>query len=382
MIKPIREKHLRTGYTTGTCAAAAAKGAAMTFLGVHTKVVEVKLPLGAIATIPLNKSWKKNGDVYCSVIKDAGDDPDVTNGAEIGAQLSLISSKRKVLSGKLSIVLKGGEGIGLVTKPGLPVKKGEAAINPIPRRMVRSSVREVLSQAPKLSTSLSSVEVTLFVFRGEELAKKTFNPRLGILGGISILGTTGIVKPFSHQAYRETIRCALQVAKAAGCKGIVLSTGGLSERLARAYFPYLREESFIQMGDYVGFALNQALKNRFHHVIVSAFMGKLSKIAAGCTYTHARSFPSDVKFIVSLGEMVGVEPKVLKEISRAITIRGVLEILLKHEECAIINSMCTQAVEKLYQVSQRRGTIHLVLFSFDREMLWYGGKEGKIAGIS
>jgi cobalt-precorrin-5B (C1)-methyltransferase len=269
-----------------------------------------------------------------------------------------------------------------VTKPGLPVKKGEAAINPIPRKMIRIAIREAFSQDLNFSASSSGVEVTLFVPRGEELAKKTFNPRLGITGGISILGTTGIVKPFSHQAYRETICCALQIARAVKCKEIVLSTGGLSERLAKTYLPPLGEESFIQMGDYVGFSLNQALKNGFRQITVSAFMGKLSKIAAGCSYTHARTFPLDIELFILLGKKLGVKTKVLKEISNSITTRGIVEILLTHKEFTIIDKICTEAVEKLHLMSQDKGTIFLVLFSFDGELLWYGSREGKIAGIS
>ncbi|NOQ87263.1 MAG: cobalt-precorrin-5B (C(1))-methyltransferase, partial [Deltaproteobacteria bacterium] len=372
---------LRTGYTTGTCASAAAKGAAMTLLGLNPNAVEIKLPLGDTATISLCKSWTKNDTAYCTVIKDAGDDPDVTNGAEIGAQVSIIPLEKKIKSEKFPVVLKGGKGVGVVTKPGLPVRKGEAAINPVPRKMIRSAVSEAFSRGSGIVDLSNRVEVTLFVPRGEELAKKTFNPRLGILGGISILGTTGIVKPFSHQAYKETICCALQIARAVKCKEVVLSTGGLSERLAKTYLPCSKEESFIQMGDYVGFSLKEALKNGFHNITVSAFMGKLSKIAAGCTYTHARNFPLDIELFISLGKRLGIKTRVLKEISHSITTRGILEILLKHRECSIIDAICTQAVEELYQMSQGKGKIFLVLFSFDNEVLWYGSKEGKIAGI-
>ena len=382
MTSPTCKKPLRTGYTTGTCASAAAKGAAMNFLGLHPKTVEVTLPLGTKVTIPLYEKWTKNGTACCKVIKDAGDDPDVTNGAEIGAQISLVPLKKKNKDSLLPVFLKGGEGVGTVTKPGLPVKKGEAAINPIPRKMIRVAIREAFSQDINFSASSNGVEVTLFVSRGEELAKKTFNPRLGITGGISILGTTGIVKPFSHQAYRETICCALQIARAVKCKEIVLSTGGLSERLAKAYLPPLGEESFIQMGDYVGFSLAQALKNGFRQITVSAFMGKLSKIAAGCSYTHARSFPLDVELFISLGKRLGVKTKLLKEISHSITTRGIVEILLRHKEFTIIDKICTQAVEKLQQMNQEKGTIFLLLFSFNGEVLWYGSREGKIEGIS
>ena len=377
-----KKNSLRTGYTTGTCASAAAKGAAMILLGARPKEVEVKLPLGTTVTIPLKESRVKDGTAYCTVIKDAGDDPDVTHGAEIGAKVSFIPLKKKSESGKPSIILKGGEGVGVVTKPGLPVKKGESAINPVPRKMIRSSLKDALSKDFKNSALLNRVEATLFIPRGEELAKKTFNPRLGILGGISILGTTGIVKPFSHQAYRETICCALQIARAAGCKEVILSTGGLSERLAKTYLPRLSEESFIQMGDYVKFSLNQAIQKKIRRITVSAFMGKLSKIAAGCSYTHARSFPLDVEFLVSLGKEAGIRPKGLKEISQSITTRGILEILLKRREYTLIDLVCNKAVEKLYQMSTQKGAIFLVLFSFDNEVLWYGGKEGRIAGIN
>jgi len=382
MIKTTLRRTLRTGYTTGTCSAAAANGAVITFLGAHPKLVEVELPMGTTAKIPLNESWIENGAFFCFFIKDEGDDTDITNGAVIGARLAFIPSKRKSLRGKIPIIIKGGEGVGVITKPGLPLKKGEAAINPIPRQMIRNSITNGLLQDPKLVASLSRIEVVLFVPGGEELAKKTFNPRLGILGGISILGTTGIVKPISHQAYKESICCALQIARAAECREIVLSTGGLSERMAKSYFPQLREESFIQMGDYVGFALKKALQKKFRYITISAFMGKLSKIAAGYSYTHARCFPLDVRLIVSLGKTAGVKSKVLKELSQALTIRRVLEIILKYRAYSIIDILCKKAIEKLYQMSKNRGTIFLVLFSFDNEVLWYGGKEGKIKGIN
>jgi cobalt-precorrin-5B (C1)-methyltransferase len=375
------KKPLRTGYTTGTCASAAAKGAVMAFLGLRPRVVDVSLPLGDTAAIPLCRRWKKNGTFYCTVVKDAGDDPDVTNGAVIGAQISPLFSETKRKGKNPTVVIKGGEGIGLVTKPGLPVKKGEAAINPVPRKMIRRSVREALLQDPEVSASVSGIEVVLFVPRGEELAKKTFNPRLGILGGISILGTTGIVKPFSHQAYKETISCELHIARALQCRKIVLSTGGVSERMAKAYLPGLKKESFIQMADFVGFSLDQAQKNGFKHITVSAFMGKLSKMAAGCTYTHARSFPMDLELFMALGKQLKVKPAILKKVSLSITTRGILEILLKHREYAIIAALCSRAVAKLSQMNHNKTTISLLLFSFNGEVLWYGGKRGKIAGI-
>jgi len=377
-----RKKPLRNGYTTGTCAAAAAKGAVLALLGHSPKEVPVSLPQGKTVTIPLHKRWSKDGIPHCTVIKDGGDDPDVTHGAVIGACIKTIPAKEKRRGGSLKVVIKGGTGVGTVTKPGLPVKAGEAAINPVPRKMIRRSIREAFAQETLSLHSLNGVEVTIFVPQGQELAKKTFNPRLGIFGGISILGTTGIVKPFSHQAYRETISYGLDIARAAGAKETVLSTGGMSERFARRQFPSIKEEAFIQMGDYVGYALNQTLKKGFRRTTIAAFMGKLAKIAAGSTYTHARSFPLDIALLVSLGKELNLPGNLLQKISRSITARGVLEILLKYKAYQLIDALCQKAVKSLYQMVQNKGTIHLVLYAFDGKLLWYGGKEGKSAGIS
>ena len=382
MARTARKKPLRNGYTTGTCAAAAAKGAVLTLLGRSPKEVPISLPQGKTVTIPLHKRWSEKGIPHCTVIKDGGDDPDVTHGAVIGASVKTIPSRGKKRGGSLPVVIKGGAGVGRVTKPGLPVKAGEAAINPVPRKMIRRSVREAFGQDSLVLNSLKGVEVTVFVPEGKELAKKTFNPRLGILDGISILGTTGIVKPFSHQAYRETISYGLDIARAAGTKETVLSTGGMSERFARRQFPSIKEEAFIQMGDYVGYALTQNLKKGFRRTTIAAFMGKLSKIAAGSTYTHARSFPLDIALLVSLGKELNLSGNLLQKISRSITTRGVLEILLKHKIYQLIDSLCQQAVKSLYGMVQNKGTIHLVLYAFDGKVLWYGGKEGKRAGIS
>ena len=382
MARTTPEKPLRNGYTTGTCAAAAAKGAALFFLGHAPKEVDIRLPLGETATISLNRLWFENGMHHCTVIKDGGDDPDVTHGAVIGARIKTLPVTGERRGEALPVIIKGGTGVGLVTKPGLPVKAGEAAINPVPRKMIRRAIREVFPQDTSSAHSLKGIEVTLFVPEGKELAKKTFNPRLGILGGISILGTTGIVKPFSHQAYRETICCALDIAAAAGAREIVLSTGGMSERFARRQFPLLKEDAFIQMGDYVAYTLNQARKKGFRHITIAAFMGKLSKIAAGSTYTHARSFTLDMAFLVSLGKGLRLSENLLQKISRSVTTRGVLEILLKHKAYGLIDALCQQAVNSLYAMGQHKGTILLVLYSFDGKVLWYGGKEGTIAGIA
>jgi cobalt-precorrin-5B (C1)-methyltransferase len=381
MSSAVGKKELRSGYTTGTCAAAAAKGAALTLLGQTPHMVMVSLPFGEKAAIALQECRKRGVRGYATVVKDAGDDPDVTNGAIIGAELSFISAKGNAALGTLPVILHGGKGVGLVTKPGLPVRKGGPAINPVPRAMIRRAIREAIAEAGDKPRVLKAVEVTIVVPDGEALAKKTFNPRLGILGGISILGTTGIVKPFSHQAYKETVDLALNIARASGCTEVVLATGGQSERLAMARFPHLRGESFIQMGDYVSFALVQALEHGFRRITIAAFMGKLTKIAAGSAYTHAGSFPLEVSFVAALGERQRLSAALLRNIERSVTVRGILELLLRKKSYSLIDAICMKAMEKLYGMTGGRGAISVLLFSFDGKMLWYGGKEGRREGI-
>jgi cobalt-precorrin-5B (C1)-methyltransferase len=381
MAPAVRKRKLRSGYTTGTCAAAAAKSAALTLLGQTPDAVGVSLPFGGKASIAVTECRKRGVQGYAAVVKDAGDDPDVTNGAIIGAELDFIIARGTAARGSVPVMLHGGKGVGLVTRPGLAVRKGAPAINPVPRAMIRRAIREAIAEAGEPPRSLKAVEVTIFVPDGEALAHKTFNPRLGILGGISILGTTGIVKPFSHQAYKETIALALNIARASGCTELVLSTGGQSERLAMTRLSSLCGESFIQMGDYVGFALAQALGHGFRRITVAAFMGKLTKIAAGAAYTHAGSVPLEVSFVAALGERLGLGAALLRKIEGSVTVRGILEILLRHKSHALIDALCERAIEELYAMTGGKGTISVLLFAFDGRLLWHGGKEGKREGI-
>ena len=299
----------------------------------------------------------------------------------IGAELSFITGKGSAMRGSVPVILHGGTGVGLVTRPGLPVRKGSPAINPVPRAMIRRAIREAIAEAADKPRVLKAVEVTILVPDGEALAKKTFNPRLGILGGISILGTTGIVKPFSHQAYKETVALALNIARASGCREVVLSTGGQSERLAMARFSPLRGESFIQMGDYVGFSLKQALNRGFRRITVAAFMGKLAKIAAGASNTHAGNVPLEMSFVAALGQRLRLNADLLRAIERSVTMRGVLELVLRRKAYALIDAVCRRAMVELYRMAGDKGSISVLLFSFDGRVLWHGGKEGKREGI-
>ncbi len=271
---------LRSGFTTGTAAAAAAKGALTRLLDPEARPrrggVSVPLPGGGRLTIPVHALTRKGPDTaVCSVIKDAGDDPDVTHRAEIGAVVTLLSDPAP------SLTIVGGRGVGRVTKPGLEVEPGEPAINPVPRRMIAAAVEEALA-----GRNLP-VRVEVFVPEGERLAEKTLNRRLGIIGGISILGTTGIVRPLSHDAYIASVRSALSVAAASGLDTVVLTTGRRSERLAQARWPDWPEEAFIQMGDFFKDALTASAANGLKTVILAVFFGKAVKMASGAVQTHA-----------------------------------------------------------------------------------------------
>ncbi|MBU0987375.1 MAG: cobalt-precorrin-5B (C(1))-methyltransferase CbiD [Proteobacteria bacterium] len=285
-----RKRQLRTGFTTGTAAAAASKGALYLLLEEKAPPrVKIALLTGDHLVIPIHTCIfedKNRQNARCTVIKDAGDDPDVTHRAEIGARVMLLDEKTEWSENdpdNTGVIITGGQGVGTVTKPGLEILPGEPAINPGPRKMITRAVQETL----KAFNVNQKVKVQIFVPQGEVLAHKTLNPRLGILGGISILGTTGIEKPMSHEAYIATVKSSLSVARAVGITKLVLTTGRRSERYAQALWPGLPQESFIQIGDFFRMSLVEAAKIKFASTTLAVFFGKALKMAQGIPHTHA-----------------------------------------------------------------------------------------------
>jgi cobalt-precorrin-5B (C1)-methyltransferase len=360
-----RKKKLREGFTTGTAAAAAAKSALQLLLtGSPLNPIPVTLPEDRVLSLSVHRVLL-DGDVsLCSVIKDGGDDPDVTHGAEVGARVRILGDT----AGNTEIVFKAGEGVGRVTKPGLPVEVGEPAINPVPRQMIRWAVEEVLAACgPDKS---KQVEVEVFVTGGETLAKKTLNPRLGIIGGLSILGTSGIVRPLSHQAYRETIEAALSVAQAAG-RELVLSTGGKSERLAQRLLTNLPEECFVQIADFYGFSLEAAVARGFDKVTHSVFIGKLVKMAMGLHYTHASSGNMDLGILGELARETGESEELIKRLTEANTARHALEIMQETKTTdRIIPKLCDRAMQVSRDHSRNKLDIHLFLFDYNGQIIF------------
>ena len=314
-------RNLRSGYTTGACAAAAAKGAALMLVTqVPVPEVCINLPAGVSATFQLHGQSFSAHEASCFVVKDAGDDPDVTNGAEVHATACLLPHPNLPLEGEGVILIEGGSGIGRVTKPGLATPPGEWAINPVPRTMIAQAVGEVLSE---FNFPHPTVTITISIPDGEERAKKTLNARLGIIGGLSILGTTGIVRPISSKAWTDTIDAALDVAKACGCDTVVLSTGRSSEMAAQQHLPHLPEEACVMMGDHVAYALQACTKRGFVEPVIACQFAKLLKIACGYPNTHAAASELDLAVLREWAEAAHTPLEYLAIIAHANTAREI-----------------------------------------------------------
>lgn len=373
MAKPPRaRKELRQGFSTGTAAAAAVQGALRELLGLPCpEIMEVDLPGGGSLSIPLHYHQRKGDSGLAAVIKDAGDDPDVTNRAQIGARVWLLEGASGT---KEEVQFQAGEGVGRVTKPGLALAVGEPAINPVPRKMIRRSLKQVWDQV--FPGKPLQVGVEIFVPRGEEMARHTLNPRLGILGGISILGTTGLVKPFSHAAYRATIAASLRVAQALGIRNIIFSTGGKSESHMQALLPDFPEEAFVQMGDYVRFAVKAGANLKFTEITVGAFFGKALKIAQGWGHTHASRGLADLKKLGRLTLEKTGDASLAQEVARANTARQALEILLAAQARPVVAAVGERMLAALRDYAGPAPGQAAVILDFEGLPLWRGESPG------
>ena len=274
---------LHSGLTTGTCATAAAIAATIRLLKNETpEEVPVLLPDGE--TIPVAVGY---GEGYAYCIKDAGDDPDVTNGLEIRASVKP----------SVTFEILGGEGVGTFTLPGFDYPPGSPAINKAPREMIRQNLT-ALTNDP--------LSITISVPEGEAIAKRTFNPRLGIEGGISIIGVSGIVKPFSEEAFIDSIRKCMTVAQASGTSRVVINSGGKSERFVKALYPNLPQQAFVEYGNYIGETLKMAHELDIRKVTLGVMLGKAVKLAAGHLDTHSRKATMDKAFLSEILEEAGI----------------------------------------------------------------------------
>ena len=352
------DKKLRTGYTTGSSATAASKAALLSIIKQQKiEEVEITLPKKTTIRIPVNSCQFEKNKAKCSVIKDGGDDPDVTHGAEIIVELTFNDNKNQ-------IEIDGGEGVGIVTKPGLGLEINKPAINPVPRKMITENLQEIGSDI----LNEKGIRVVISVPKGKELGPKTDNPRIGIKDGISILGTSGIVIPFSTASYAASIRQNLDVSIAMGNDTVVLTTGGRSEDFAKKIVD-LPEHCFVQMGDFSGYTIQQCGKKNIKKAYVVGFIGKLAKMAAGVKQTHVKGSKVDMNFLAELAKKVNADEKIIDRIKKANTARHVSEIIQENNLGGFFELICSEVYRHMRKHSEEKVPIDVILFDFEGNIL-------------
>ena len=348
----VRTRALRTGWTTGTCSAAAAKAATTALVTQQVQTaVEVGLPDGRRVAFPVDRCDVAPTRAEAVVVKDAGDDPDVTHGAHVTATVSWRDAP--------GLELDGGVGVGVVTKPGLGLEVGGPAINPVPRQMIRDGVGEAVDLAAR------GVRVVVSVPEGERMARKTTNARLGILGGISILGTTGVVRPFSTASWRASVVQAVSVMAAQGERTLVLCTGGRTEAAARRLRPDLPEVCVVEVGDFTGAALRQAVDDGLTDVLFVGMAGKLAKLAAGILMTHYTRSRVDPGLLAGITAAAGGDAALVAAVREANTARHAYELW---EAAGLLRPagdlLCARVAEVLARFTGGRMAAAAVLVDF------------------
>lgn len=355
-------KRLRSGFTTGTAAAAAFKAALMRLTGGKVPAdVRVDFLSEGHIRIPVHTGGvADDGRAFATVIKDAGDDPDVTHRAEIGVRVRLRPD------GDLpAVTWAAGEGVGTVTKAGLGLAVGGPAINPGPRRMMAAVLDEIAARSGR---SLA-VDVEVFVPRGEALAKNTLNARLGILGGISILGTTGVVRPLSHEAYVATVRAALGVAAAAGQRRVVLTTGRRTERFAMSRWPHMKAEAVVQIGDFFKRSLELAGSAGITEAVVAVMFGKALKMAQGIPHTHAAKAAVGLSHLARWTAGVTGDGPLAEQVRTANTARAAFD-LLSASAPVILAEVGRRMVDAARVFAGPELHVEGMLFDYDGRPVW------------
>lgn len=335
---------LREGFTTGSCAAACALASCL-----WRK--EGECPAAVRITVPEGREFRAEIhplDSYrCAVIKDAGDDPDITNGSEVWAEVSVGEETGPV-------TFYAGEGVGTVTLPGLKLPVGEAAINPVPREMIEKAIRTVYPE--------QAAKVTVGIMGGRELAAKTFNPRLGVEGGLSVLGTTGIVRPMSEESLVETIRLELRVRREAGLEGIGLVFGSQGEAAMRKLRP---EMPCVQISNFVGAALDCAAELGFQRILLAGQPGKLVKVSGGSMQTHSRYGDGRRETLCAHLALLGAPVELLKTVMDSVTLDGLIPGIREAGFTEVWNSLCRAAAR--YAAARTGGKLRTDILMLDRE---------------
>lgn len=345
-------KLLRCGYTTGTCAAAATHAATELLLGGSAlPAVVVRTPAGIDVVVDVEEAELGTGWARCAVQKDAGDDPDVTDGVMVYAEVSLAD--------KPGVVVDGGVGVGRVTKPGLDQPVGAAAINSVPRAIIERAARD----AARAHGYDGGLRVCILIPAGVELAARTFNPRLGIEGGISVLGTSGIVRPMSEDALVASIKLELGVLRATGTDRVLVVPGNYGRDFARDQLG-LNVERAIACSNYLGATIDEAARLGFSHMLVVGHVGKLAKVAAGVMNTHSRVADCRAEVMAAHAALAGASREVVASIMAALTTDAMIAIL---RDCGLADQVMASMMARMEEVLARRaGTgmrVDAVVFS-------------------
>ncbi len=346
---------MRWGYSTGTCAAAASKAALIRLMTAHSPVsVEVELPSGQLVQLAVKSTCFTGNSAGAEIIKDAGDDPDVTDGISILAQVQL--------QPEAGIVIQGGAGVGTVRKPGLAVAIGQAAINPVPRRMIERAVGPLLPPGQGL-------QVTISALGGERIAQQTLNPRLGIVGGISILGTTGLVRPMSAEAYLDSLVPQLDQAIALGYEGVVFTPGGMGSRhITGLGVPV---DAVVQTSNFVGQMLDKAVERGIKRILLFGHIGKLIKVSAGIFQTHSQLADARRETMAAHLALAGAPRKIIVEVMQANTIDAILPLLEHYKLQAVYAQLARAASQHCQRRCRDQIAVGTAMYALSGDVLGY-----------
>ena len=364
-------KDLRFGYTTGSCAAAASKAAARMLLeGSREESVELMTPKGILLNLPVEEITAGEGFVSCAIRKDSGDDPDITNGILIFSRVEFSKTP--------GITLEGGFGVGRVTKPGLECPVGAPAINRVPREMITAAVRAMQEE----SGNSAGLKVTISIPEGERLAKRTFNPRLGIVGGLSVLGTSGIVEPMSEAALVDTIRVEMKQLAASGRKMAVITPGNYGEDFMKEVL-HADLSGAVKCSNFVGETLDMAGEFGFQKVLLIGHIGKFVKLAAGIMNTHSRYADGRMEVMGVHAALCGANRELLAKLMDCITTDDALDVL---EQAGLLEETLSSILRKIdfHLKARSRGDyqVEAVIFSNKRGLLGMtAGAEGMLIQI-
>nr|WP_312214859.1 cobalt-precorrin-5B (C(1))-methyltransferase CbiD [Clostridioides sp.] len=374
-------KKYRRGYTTGSTAAGASKAATYMLL-TKSKINSIKIdtPKGIELDLAVENANIEDNFAECSIKKDGGDDIDATHTMDIFSKSEVVDR----LSEDEPIIICGGKGIGVVTKKGLSVSVGKPAINPIPLKMILSEVGKVISEFEEGTLSKSkAIKLTISAPQGEEIAKKTFNPRLGIIGGISILGTTGIVEPMSDEGWKKSLSIELQMKKEQGMDKVIFVPGNHGEQFISEYHK-LSSNYVIRTSNFIGYMLKEAQRMGFKKILMAGHIGKFIKLSAGIFNTHSKIADARNEILISNLALMGAPYSLLKQIDNCVTSEEAIDIISEENFSEVFNIICNKCKSRVLQYlndEENNIDVEVVIFSMDKTLLGKSSEAEKLAEV-